>query len=426
MSSIDKTSDVLLERMMSLHPKLIDLTLDRVWRLLAALDHPERKLPPVIHVAGTNGKGSTVAMLRAGLEGAGETCHAYTSPHLARFHERIRVAGDLISEEAFIKVLDECWDANDRQEITFFEITTVAAILAFARTPADWTLLEVGLGGRLDATNVVEKPKMTIITPVDYDHQQYLGETLPEIAAEKAGILKRGVPCVVGPQHDEALEVIERQAAKLGAPLLIHGQHWHSVEENGRLVFQDENGLLDLPAPNLPGPHQFLNAGGVLAALRHLGYGEDACEAAVTNAFWPARMQRLRHGPLVDLAGDAELWLDGGHNPAAGKVIAETLRRMPERPTHLICGMLKTKDPAGFLGPLREVAESLTSIAIPGETATLPAQETAAAGERAGFPAHISDSPADAIREIIASDPTGRILICGSLYLAGSVLRENG
>jgi dihydrofolate synthase/folylpolyglutamate synthase len=267
---------------------------------------------------------------------------------------------------------------------------------------------------------------MTIITPVDYDHQQYLGETLPEIAAEKAGILKRGVPCVVGPQHDEALEVIERQAAKLGAPLLVHGQHWHAVEENGRLVFQDENGLLDLPAPNLPGPHQFLNAGGVLAALRHLGYGEDACEAAVTKAFWPARMQRLRHGPLVDLAGDAELWLDGGHNPAAGKVIAETLRRMPERPTHLVCGMLKTKDPAGFLGPLREVAESLTSIAIPGETATLPAEETAAAGERAGFPAHISDSPADAIREIIATDPTGRILICGSLYLAGSVLRENG
>ena len=209
------SSDILLDRMMSLHPKLIDLTLDRVWRLLAALDHPERRLPPVIHVAGTNGKGSTVAMIRAGIEGAGQTAHVYTSPHLARFHERIRVAGELISEDAFIKVLDECWETNRRQEITFFEITTVAALLAFARTPADWTLLEVGLGGRLDATNVVETPAMTVITPVDFDHQQYLGETIPEIAGEKAGIIKRGVPCVVGPQHEAGLAVIDQAAATL-------------------------------------------------------------------------------------------------------------------------------------------------------------------------------------------------------------------
>jgi dihydrofolate synthase/folylpolyglutamate synthase len=420
------SSDILLDRMMSLHPKLIDLTLDRVWRLLAALDHPERALPPVVHVAGTNGKGSTVAMIRAGIEGAGQTAHVYTSPHLARFHERIRVAGELISEEDFIRVLDECWDANARAEITFFEITTVAAILAFARTPADWTLLEVGLGGRLDATNVVDRPAVTVITPVDYDHQQYLGETLPEIAGEKAGILKRGVPCVVGPQHEASMEVIERQAARLGAPLLAHGQHWHVSEERGRLVFQDDHGLLDLPAPNLPGPHQFLNAGAALAVLRHLGFGEDACEAAVTRAYWPARMQRLRHGPLVELAGAAELWLDGGHNPAAGAVIAETLRRMPARPTHLICGMLKTKDPVGFLMHLRPVAQSLTAIAIPGETATLPALDTARAGETAGFAARIAESPAEAIRAIVDEGPEARILICGSLYLAGSVLRENG
>jgi dihydrofolate synthase / folylpolyglutamate synthase len=420
------SSDILLERMMSLHPKMIDLTLDRVWRLLAVLDHPERRLPPVVHVAGTNGKGSTVAMIRAGLEGVGETCHVYTSPHLARFHERIRVAGELISEEDFIRVLDECWDANDRQEITFFEITTVAAILAFARTKADWTLLEVGLGGRLDATNVVETPKMTVITPVDYDHQQYLGETLPEIATEKAGIIKRGVPCVVGPQHEPSMEVIERQAARLGAPLLAHGQHWHVAEERGRLVYQDDHGLLDLPPPNLPGPHQFMNAGAALAVLRHLGHGEDACEAAVTRAYWPARMQRLRRGPLVELAGDAELWLDGGHNPAAGAVIADTLRRMPARPTHLICGMLRTKDPEGFLRHLRPVAESLTSIAIPGETATLPAEDTSRAGEKAGFEPHVAESPAEAIRAIGAGDRSARILICGSLYLAGSVLRENG
>jgi dihydrofolate synthase / folylpolyglutamate synthase len=238
--------------MMSLHPKLIDLTLDRVWRLLAALGHPERAAAAGDPRRGTNGKGSTVAMIRAGLEGAGETCHVYTSPHLARFHERIRVAGELISEEAFVRVLDECWETNRRQEITFFEITTVAALLAFARTPADWTLLEVGLGGRLDATNVVDAPRMTVITPVDYDHQQFLGETIPEIAGEKAGIIKRGVPCVVGPQHEAGLAVIEARAERLGAPLLAYGQHWHVGEERGRLVFQDERGLLDLPRRTCP------------------------------------------------------------------------------------------------------------------------------------------------------------------------------
>ncbi|TKA94496.1 bifunctional folylpolyglutamate synthase/dihydrofolate synthase, partial [Cereibacter changlensis] len=288
------SSDVILERMMSLHPKVIDLTLDRVHRLLAALGHPERALPPVIHIAGTNGKGSTQAMIRAGLEASGGWVHAYTSPHLARFHERIRLAGELISEPALAALLDECVAANGPEEITFFEITTCAAFLAFARTPADFTLLEVGLGGRLDATNVVEKPRLTIITPVSVDHQQYLGETLPEIAGEKAGILKRGIPCVVGPQSPEGLEVIEARAARLGVPLLAHGQHWQVWTERGRLVFQDETGLLDLPLPNLPGPHQIQNAGAALAALRHLGKDEAACEAAVTRAFWPARMQRLR------------------------------------------------------------------------------------------------------------------------------------
>ena len=221
---------------MSLHPKIIDLTLDRVWRLLAALDHPERDLPPVIHLAGTNGKGSTQAMIRAGLEAAGQSVHAYTSPHLVRFHERIRVAGDLIDESALSAALDECWHANGGDQITYFEITTCAAFLAFARTRADVTLLETGLGGRLDATNVVETPALTILTPISYDHQQYLGETLTEIAGEKAGILKRGVPCIVGPQDGEALEAIEARAARLGAPLLAYGQHWHVWEERGRLV----------------------------------------------------------------------------------------------------------------------------------------------------------------------------------------------
>ncbi|MGE4326068.1 MAG: folylpolyglutamate synthase/dihydrofolate synthase family protein, partial [Pseudodonghicola sp.] len=333
--------------MMALHPKIIDLTLDRVWRLLAALDNPQDRLPPVIHVAGTNGKGSTQAMIRAGLEGAGLVAHAYTSPHLARFHERIRVAGELISEPALSAVLDECYAANDGGSITYFEITTCAALLAFARTPADYTLLEVGLGGRLDATNVIAKPALTIITPVSIDHEAFLGDTLAKIAFEKAGILKRGVPCVVGPQEEEAMEVIEAQAARLGAPLIAHGQHWHVQREGDRLIYQDERGLLDLPLPNLPGAHQLQNAGAALAALRHLGLGEEACEAAVTRAYWPARLQRLKTGPLVEAAPGAELWLDGGHNPAAGIVLGAHLQSLPKRPTHLICGMLNTKDVKG-------------------------------------------------------------------------------
>ncbi|MEZ5867324.1 MAG: folylpolyglutamate synthase/dihydrofolate synthase family protein [Defluviimonas denitrificans] len=419
-------SDLILARMMALHPKIIDLTLDRVWRLLAALDHPEEKLPPVIHIAGTNGKGSTQAMIRAGLEAMGGRVHAYTSPHLARFHERIRLAGELISEDYLTEILEECEAANGGIPITYFEITTCAALLAFARVPADWTLLEVGLGGRLDATNVVAKPRLTIITPVSVDHQQYLGETLPEIAGEKAGILKRGVPCVVGPQLPDGLEVIEARAEKLGAPLLVHGQHWHVFEERGRLIFQDENGLLDLPLPTLPGPHQIDNAGAALAALRHLGAGEAACEAAVTGAFWPARMQRLAHGPLVAAAGGCELWLDGGHNPAGGEAVAATLARMPKKPTHLILGMLNTKDIAGYLRPVSAEARSLTAVSIPGEANTLSAADTQAAAAKAGIEAGTAASVAEAVAAIAARDPGARILICGSLYLAGHILRENG
>jgi dihydrofolate synthase/folylpolyglutamate synthase len=421
-----ETSDVILTRMMSLHPKIIDLTLDRVWRLLAALGHPERSLPPVIHIAGTNGKGSTLAMLRAGFEAGGARVHAYTSPHLVRFHERIYLAGAHVAETDMAALLDECEAANGGQPITYFEITTVAALLAFARVPADWLLLEVGLGGRLDATNVVDRPEMTVIAPVSYDHQQYLGETLPEIAAEKAGILKRGVPCVVGPQEDAALAVIEAQAARLGAPLLVHGQHWHAWEERGRMVFQDENGLLDLPLPNLPGPHQIPNAGGVLAALRALGQGGDVCEAAVTQARWPARMQRLRDGAIARAAPDADIWLDGGHNPAAGAAIAATLAQMPARPTHVICGMLNTKDVRGFLAPLAAHTVRLHAVAIPGATATLPAEETCAAALAVGIDASIAADVDAALAAIVAENPAARVLICGSLYLAGEVLRADG
>lgn len=418
------SSDALLARMLEFHPKIIDLTLDRVWRLLAALDHPERALPPVVHIAGTNGKGSTLAMIRAGLEGAGAVVHAYTSPHLARFHERIRLGGTLIAEEALSAVLDECLAANGDDAITYFEITTCAALLAFARTPADYTLLEVGLGGRLDATNVIDRPALCVITPVSLDHQQYLGETVAEIAGEKAGILKRGVPCVVGPQEDAALAVIEDRAARLGAPLMVYGQHWHVTREGGRLVYQDEQGLLDLPLPVLPGPHQIANAGMALAALRALGRGE--AEAAVTRAEWPARMQRLRNGPLVDAFPQGTIWLDGGHNPAAGAAIAGTLAGMGVGRLWLICGMLNTKDVTGFMTPLRDVAQHLHAVSIPGEAATLPASRTAEAARAAGIAASEAESVAEALGMIAAQDPRAQVLICGSLYLAGAVLRENG
>lgn len=417
-------SDAILARMMGLHPKIIDLTLGRIERLLARLGHPERDLPPVIHIAGTNGKGSTLAMIRAGLEGAGHRVHAYTSPHLARFHERIYLAGQTISESALTELLDECERANSGETITYFEITTAAAMLAMARAPAEYTLLEVGLGGLYDATNVIDRPRLTVITPVSVDHQQYLGETLAEIAVAKAGIIKRGVPCVVGPQPEPAMAVIEERAARLGAPLLAQGQHWHVARERGRLIFQDEGGLLDLPPPNLRGPHQIDNAGAALAALRVLGQDEAACEAAVARAVWSARMQRLRAGRLADLAAPAELWLDGGHNAAAGQALADTLAGLPPRPTHLICGMLNTKDVTGYLRPLAAVADGLTALNIPGETATLAADETAAAAASVGLPAATAPDLWSAIDRASAAAP--RILICGSLYLAGHVLRENG
>ncbi len=418
-------SDVILMRLMSLHPKIIDLTLDRMTRLLDALGNPERALPPVIHVAGTNGKGSVSAMIRAGLEGAGDRVHAYTSPHLARFHERIRLAGELITEDALAAALEECEQANGPTQITYFEITTCAALLAFSRTPAEYTILEVGLGGRLDATNVIDKPEVSIITPVSIDHQQYLGDTIEEIAGEKAGVLKRGCFGVVGPQCDAALAVIEAKAVQVGATLKIHGQHWHVWEENGRLIYQDEYGLLDLPMPVLIGAHQVQNAGIAIATLRLLGKNESACSDALTNVEWPARLQKLREGPLLEAAPNAEIWLDGGHNTAAGEALAEALGRLPERPLHMIVGMLNTKDVRGYLAPLAKCATTLQGVSIPGEAATLSAGETVAAARDVGMDAQEADSVLAAIQRIVIDHPEARILICGSLYLAGNVLREN-
>ena len=418
-------SDTILERLMTLHPKIIDLTLDRMTRLLDLLGSPEKALPPVIHIAGTNGKGSTQAMIRAGLEASGDICHAYTSPHLARFHERIFLAGKTIAEQDLANYLSKCEKVNGKISITYFEITTCAALLAFSQNKADYTLLEVGLGGRLDATNVIEDPKITVITPISIDHQQYLGNTLSEIAFEKAGILKRNCFAIIGPQEDEALNVIEARALEVGATCKIYGQHWHVWEENGRLIFQDENGLLDLPLPKLIGAHQVQNAGIALATLRYLGKDSSSYDGAMLNADWPARMQKLKNGPLITLAPDAEIWLDGGHNKAAGHALSEAISRLQSRKLFLIVGMLNTKDVMGYMQPLLNKSSDLYGVSITGEAATMSAQETVDIAKDVGFKAIVSENVESAIKDIVKYDHNARILICGSLYLAGNILKEN-
>lgn len=425
-------SDAILKRLLELHPKIIDLTLDRMWRILEALGNPQERVPPVVHIAGTNGKGSTLATMRAGLEGAGYRVHAYTSPHLVRFHERIYLAGTLIDEAALTALLEECEEANGGTPITFFEITTAAAFLAFSRTSADICLLEVGLGGRLDATNVIPQPELTVITPVDLDHQQFLGETIGEIAGEKAGILKRDVPCVVGPQKDEARDVIEQKAEKVGAPLLIANQDFQAYEEHGRLVYQDGSGLLDLPLPRLPGRFQIENAGTAIAALRALKsvkISPKAVEAAVSETVWPARLQRIEAGPALDLLPNgSDLWVDGGHNPAAGRVLAASLAELEEklpRPLVLICGMLNTKDPVGYLSAFHGLASKIVTIAIPEELNAIGPDELASHVEKAGIVAEIADSLEDAFARASMDGEPARVLVCGSLYLAGHVLALN-
>jgi dihydrofolate synthase/folylpolyglutamate synthase len=424
-------SDAILARLLALHPKIIDLSLDRMHGILARLDHPETRLPPVIHIAGTNGKGSTLAMLRAGLESTGSRVHAYTSPHLAQFHERIRIAGALIDEDALAALLEECETANNGMPITFFEITTAAALLAYARTPADWLLLEVGMGGRLDATNVVESPRLTAITPVSYDHQAYLGDSLAAIAGEKAGILKPGVPCVVAEQAPEALAVIETRAAQVEAPLIVAGRQFTAREEAGQILFEDEAGSLALPRPTLLGPHQIVNAATALAALRTLRFDDAACMAAMIKAEWPARLQTLRQGPLVALCADAEvqLWLDGSHNEAAAAAIAAfftDLAAQSPAPLQLVCGMLETKNTNAFFSKLAGIAEGVHTVTIPGAAASLSAAALGEAARGAGLPAEAHMSLETAVLAAARAAGTGgRVLICGSLYLAGEVLRNN-
>ncbi len=422
-------SDAILNRLLSLHPKIIDLSLERVERILARLGNPQEQLPPVIHVAGTNGKGSTVAYIKSILEQAGLKVHCYTSPHLVNFHERIYVAGETIAEEKLSALLEECEAANGEAPITFFEITTAAAFLAFSRTPSDYLILEVGLGGRLDATNVIPKPVLSVITTVDYDHQQYLGNTLTAIAHEKAGILKSGVPAIVGIQPDEARAEIERVAEKIGAPVFIANQDWQSFEQHGRLVFQDENGLLDLSLPHLKGRHQVDNAGNAIAAIRLLDdprVFESHIEQGLRSVVWPARMQKLGPGILTNLIPkDAELWLDGGHNPAAGRVIARAFSDINDRfsrPLVLIWGMLNTKDAGSFIEPFAGLAQRVVTIAIPGEPNAVPADQLAEIARGRNLSAETATSLTKALGQALLTTPAPRILICGSLYLAGHVL----
>jgi len=431
--------DSILERLTALHPKRIDLSLGRIERLLAALDHPEKKLPPVIHVAGTNGKGSTVTFLRTIMEAAGLRVHTYTSPHLVRFNERFRLGADgegkLVSDEALAAAMEDCERANGGAPITVFEITTAAGMLLFARNPADVLVLEVGLGGRLDATNVIDAPLASVITRISIDHIDFLGDSLAGIAAEKAGIIKRSVPVIVAAQQRDALAAIEKQAARLGAPLRIAGEDFTATEERGRLVYQDDNGLLDLPPPRLYGRHQYENAGLAIATLRaqdRFKIPIAAYEIGISRAEWPARMNRLTHGALVDLApANSEVWLDGGHNPDGGRAVAAAFADLEERvsrPLVMICGMLTSKDCEGFLRNFTGLARRMIAIPVPGVEKSMTTEALADCARGIGLSATRRDTIAEALEAVrkLDLDPPPRVLITGSLYLAGEVLKQNG
>jgi len=420
-------SDRILARLMALHPKKIDLSLGRMERLLAALDHPERKLPPVFHVAGTNGKGSTTAYLRAMLEAAGKRVHVYTSPHLVRFAERIRLAGSLIEEDHLADILARCEAANGDAPITYFEITTAAALLAFAETPADAVLLEVGLGGRLDATNVIDSPLVTAVTPVSMDHQDFLGDSLAAIATEKAGIAKPNVPLVLGPQEPDALAAIETYARKVGAPTFLYGEDWSARAVEGGMVYEDRQGTLNLPAPALKGRHQITNAGLAIACLRQqniFDLNEADYAAGLQAVDWPARFQDISHAPGLPkaLKPGVRVFLDGGHNPAAGSVLGAAMQTVATETGSrftLIMGMMANKDAAGFLAPLGPYVERLIAVPIEGEAAHTP-EALVRTADQLGLRASIAPDFRAALNDAKEAD---RVLICGSLYLAGQVLK---
>jgi dihydrofolate synthase/folylpolyglutamate synthase len=429
----DSLGDV-IARLSALHPKRIDLGLDRMHRLLARLQNPEKNLPPVIHVAGTNGKGSTVAYLRAILEKAGLRVHTFTSPYLVRINECFRLAGKLVGDDELRAAFEECEAANAGEPITFFEAETASAFRLFAQHPADVLLLEVGLGGRLDSTNVIAAPLASVITPISMDHMEYLGDTLTSIAGEKAAIIRRNVPVISAEQPTEAMAVIEAQARRMRAPLYAGGQQWQVGVERGRLVYQDERGLMDLAAPKLFGRHQFDNAGLAIATLRAIDtikLGHAAFEGIV-NAEWSARMQRLATGRLVELGpAGSEIWLDGGHNADGGRVAAAALGDLEERvsrPLVVIVGMMANKDAKAFLSNFSGLTRHIFTVEIPGQDNAMPQDRLADAARALGMRVELAGSVEAAICSIakLAYDVPPRILIAGSLYLAGHVLAANG
>ena len=437
----DTLADAEIAALMLRHPKGFDLSLDRIERLLKALGNPQDKLPPVIHVAGTNGKGSTIAFARAMLEAEGLAVHVHTSPHLVSWHERYRLGqrgapGRFVDDANLADAIHRAAIANDGAPITVFEILTAVTFLLFSEHPADMALVEVGLGGRFDATNVIRQPAAALVSTVSLDHQSYLGDRVELIAAEKAGIFKKGSPAVIGQQGDDgALDTLRQRAAGVGAPATVYGEDFLAYEEHGRLVFQDGGGLVDLPLPRLPGRHQLANAALAIAGVRAAGVtvSDRALEAGVTVAEWPGRLQRITSGALFDMAvPGGELWLDGGHNPGAGTVVAEAIAEMEDkspRPLFLIAGMLSTKDPVGFFDAFAGMARHVFTVPLRTTDAGLSPDELADAAFDAGLDAEPCDSVEQAIRLISTgwtSRPAPRIVVCGSLYLAGEVLRASG
>jgi dihydrofolate synthase/folylpolyglutamate synthase len=429
-----KHSDTILQRMMMLHPKIIDLSLGRVIKLLEKLGNPQNHLPPVVHVAGTNAKGSVIAYIRAALEAGGYGVHVHISPHLVRFNERIRLSGSLISETALSELLEGCERINADKPITFFEITTCAAFVAFASEPADVVLLETGLGGRLDATNVIRQPAVTVLTPISFDHQQYLGDTLSQIGREKAGILKPGTPCVVASQPNEAMQSIIATAQDLGVALYRQEEEWSVHQDGDQLVYENPRGQTTLPLPNLVGPHQLNNAGIALAALDRLAAcktSQAARRSGLLDAEWPGRMQRLVKGPLLNQLPDGwEIWVDGGHNEAAAEAISGQVQvwqnENTSMPLYAIFGMLNSKNPETFLRPLKAHVESIRCLAIPGEENAIKPNDLLIVAQNIGISAIKSDTIEKATVDLVArSKRPARILICGSLYLVGTVLANH-
>ncbi|RWC03564.1 folylpolyglutamate synthase/dihydrofolate synthase family protein [Mesorhizobium sp.] len=428
-----------IESLMSLHPKGFDLSLDRISRLLERLGNPQDHLPPVIHIAGTNGKGSCAAFSRALLEAASHRVHVHTSPHLVNWHERYRLAGDsggrLVEDEVFADAIARVAKTNEGQKITVFEILTAVTFLLFSEHPADAVIIEVGLGGRFDATNVIKEPAVSVIMPVSLDHESFLGDRVELIAAEKAGIIKGGCPVVIGAQESEtALQVLIETAERLDCPAFVYGQDFLAFEENGRMVYQDEDGLMDLSPPRLPGRHQFANAAAAIAAVKSAGFeiSHRVADKAMANVTWPGRMQKLPQGRLTELAPKgADIWLDGGHNPGAGVVVAEALAEQEEknpRPLFLICGMINTKDQSGYFRAFKGLVRHVYTVPVSLSEASVPNDELAIRAVEAGLSAEPVSSVANALMLLRDTwdGPPPRILISGSLYLAGAVLAENG